>query len=144
VTRKDVTLLPAIWLATEKTYSLCAANLKALGQIIVGDRSVRNLTGTLGIAKLSGDITQQGDSSRDTALTLLWFIAMLSAGIGLVNLFPLPMLDGGHLVFYALEAIRGRPVSERYQEYSYRVGFSLIIALMAFTLFNDARKIFFS
>ncbi len=144
ITRKDVTLLPAIWLATEKTYSLCATNLKALGQIITGDRSVRNLTGTLGIAKLSGDITQQGENARATLLTLLWFIAILSAGIGLVNLFPLPMLDGGHLVFYALEALRGRPVSERYQEYSYRVGFALIIMLMVFTLFNDARKIFFS
>lgn len=144
ITRKDVTFPHALWLATGKTYNMCATNLHALGQMVMGERSVRNLTGTLGIAKLSGDITQQGETTRETLLTLLWFIAVLSCGIGLVNLFPLPMLDGGHLLFYALEALRGRPVSERYQEYSYRLGFAMIILLMAFTLFNDARRIFFS
>lgn len=144
ITRKDVTFPTAIWLATEKTYSMCATNLKALGQMVAGDRSVKNLTGTLGIAKLSGDITKQGESARETLLTMLWFIAVLSSGIGLVNLFPLPMLDGGHLMFYSIEALSGRPVSERIMEYSYRFGFAVIIMLMAFTLFNDARRIFFS
>ena len=144
LTRVDVTFPQALWHATEKTYDMCATNLKALGQIIVGDRSAKALTGTLGIAKLSGDITKQGESSRETLMTILWFIAVLSAGIGLVNLFPLPMLDGGHLLFYGIEALRGRPASERFMEYSYRFGFILIMALMAFTLYNDARKIFFS
>jgi regulator of sigma E protease len=144
LTRVDVTFPQAVWHATEKTYDMCATNLKALGQIIVGDRSAKALTGTLGIAKLSGDITKQGESSRETLMTILWFIAVLSAGIGLVNLFPLPMLDGGHLLFYGIEAMRGRPASEKFMEYSYRFGFILIMALMAFTLYNDARKIFFS
>ncbi|MFZ4541692.1 MAG: RIP metalloprotease RseP [Rickettsiales bacterium] len=144
MTRANVNFPQAIWLATEKTYDMCAMNLKAVGQIITGERSAKGLTGTLGIAKLSGDVTQQGDSARETLLTLMWFIAMLSAGIGLVNLFPLPMLDGGHLVFYALEGIIGRPLPERFTEYSYRLGFAVIMMLMAFTLFNDARKIFFS
>lgn len=144
LTRVDVTFPQALWHATKKTYDMCATNLKALGQIIVGDRSAKALTGTLGIAKLSGDITKQGESSRETLMTILWFIAVLSAGIGLVNLFPLPMLDGGHLLFYGIEALRGRPASERFMEYSYRFGFILIMALMAFTLYNDARKIFFS
>lgn len=143
ITRENVIFPRAVWLATEKTYNLCATNLRALGQIITGDRSSRSLTGTLGIAKLSGDITQQGETTRETLMTILWFIAILSAGIGLVNLFPLPMLDGGHLLFYAIEALRGRPMSEKVQEYSYRFGFVLIIMLMAFTLVNDARKIFF-
>ncbi|MES2984762.1 MAG: RIP metalloprotease RseP [Pseudomonadota bacterium] len=143
ITRVDVNFVTALWLATEKTYDLCATNLHALGQMITGDRSVRGLTGTLGIAKLSGDVTQQGETTRATVLTLMWFIAILSAGIGLVNLFPLPMLDGGHLFFYGIEALRGRPVSEKIQEYSYRAGFAVIMMLMAFTLFNDARKIFF-
>jgi regulator of sigma E protease len=144
ITRQNVAFPQAVWLAAEKTYSMCRTNLYALGQIITGDRSAKQLTGTLGIAKLSGDITKQGETARDTLMTILWFIAVLSAGIGLVNLFPLPMLDGGHLVFYALEALRGRPASERFMEYSYRVGFTLIIMLMAFTIYNDARKIFFS
>lgn len=144
LTRVDVTFPQAVLHATQKTYDMCATNLKALGQIIVGDRSAKALTGTLGIAKLSGDITKQGESTHETLMTILWFIAVLSAGIGLVNLFPLPMLDGGHLLFYGIEAMRGRPASEKFMEYSYRFGFILIMALMAFTLYNDARKIFFS
>jgi regulator of sigma E protease len=144
MTRKNVSFPQAVWHATEKTYDMCVTNLHALGQIIVGDRSAKSLTGTLGIAKLSGDITQQGETARETLMTILWFIAMLSAGIGLINLFPLPMLDGGHLVFYALEAITGKPLPEKFTEYSYRLGFAIIMMLMAFTLVNDARKIFFS
>jgi regulator of sigma E protease len=144
MTRQDVSFPHAVWLASEKTYDICATNLRALGQIIMGERSARNLTGTLGIAKLSGDITQAGESNRETLMTILWFIAMISAGIGLVNLFPLPMLDGGHLMFYAIEGIIRRPLPERFMEYSHRVGFGIVMALMAFTLFNDARKIFFS
>lgn len=144
ITFADVSFMEAVWLATEKTYLVCATNLKALGQIITGDRSAKSLTGTLGIAKLSGDITKTGETTRETTLTILWFIAMISAGIGLVNLFPLPILDGGHLAFYAIEAARGRPASEKFMEYSYRIGFVLIMALFAFTIYNDARRIFFS
>lgn len=144
ITRKDVNFPFAVWLATEKTYDLCITNLHALGQIIAGQRSTRDLTGTLGIAKLSGDITKQGETTRDILINIAYYIAIISAGVGLVNLFPLPILDGGHLVFYALEALRGRKVSEKFQEYSYRVGFALILMLMAFTLVNDAHKIFFS
>jgi len=143
MTRENVSFAQAVWHATEKTYDMCVTNLHALGQIITGERSARALTGTLGIAKLSGDITQQGETPRETLMTILWFIAVLSAGIGLVNLFPLPMLDGGHLVFYALEAVTGKPLPEKFTEYSYRFGFAVIIMLMAFTLFNDVRKIFF-
>ena len=144
ITRKDVNFPQAILLATGKTYDICATNISALGQIIRGERSARGLTGTLGIAKLSGDITHQGETIRETLMTMLWFIAMISAGIGLVNLFPLPMLDGGHLFFYAIEAIIRRPLPERVTEYSYRLGFAIILMLMAFTIFNDARRIFFS
>ena len=143
-TRENLNFPEAVLAATDKTYDMCVTNLHALGQIIRGQRSVRGLTGTLGIAKLSGDVTHQGDSLRETLMTIMWFIAMLSAGIGLVNLFPLPMLDGGHLLFYAIEALLGRPLPERFTEYSYRAGFAVIICLMAFTLFNDARRIFFT
>jgi regulator of sigma E protease len=144
ITREDVSFLAALWHATDKTYDLCATNLTALWQMITGERSAKALTGTLGIAKLSGDITQQGETPRETLMTILWFIAVISAGIGLVNLFPLPMLDGGHLMFYAIEALRGRPASEKFMEYSFRLGFVLIMMLFAFTLYNDANKIWFS
>ncbi len=144
ITRKDVNFPQAVALAAGKTYDICATNLRALGQIIRGERSSRGLTGTLGIAKLSGDITHQGETTRETLITVLWFIAMISAGIGMVNLFPLPILDGGHLLFYAIEAVIRRPLPERFTDYSYRFGFALILVLMAFTFFNDARRIFFS
>lgn len=144
ITRENVSFPKAVWYATDKTYTMCVTNLVGLRQIITGERSARNLTGTLGIAKLSGDVTRQGTTAFETLMTLLYFIAVLSAGIGMVNLFPLPILDGGHLLFYAIEALRGRPASERFMEYSFRLGFVLIIMLFAFSVFNDARKIFFS
>lgn len=144
LTWEDISFPQAIWLATEKTYNFCVRTLHGLGQLIAGERSVKALKGTLAIAKLSGDVTQQGDTTRETFMIILSFIASISAGIGLVNLFPLPMLDGGHLMFYALEGIMRRPLSPRFMDYSYRVGFAVIIALMAFTLFNDTRNIFFS
>lgn len=144
ITRTDVSFPLAVWYATEKTYDLCATNLTALGQIITGQRSSKALTGTLGIAKLSGDITKNTDGGRELLFTIAYFIAVLSAGIGLVNLFPLPMLDGGHLMFYGIEALRGRPASEKFMEYSFRAGFAIVMLLFAFTLYNDARKIWFS
>lgn len=144
LTRENLNFPEALWYATEKTYGMCVTNLVGLKQIITGERSAKSLTGTLGIAKLSGDVTKQGTTTSETLLTLLSFIAIISTGIGLVNLFPLPMLDGGHLMFYAVEALRGRPASERFMEYSFRLGFAVIMVLFAFTLFNDARKIFFS
>ena len=72
---------------------------------------------------------------------ILWFIAMLSANLGLINLLPIPMLDGGHLLYYAIEAGRGKPMAQKFQEYGFRVGFFIIASLMAFTLFNDIRQI---
>ncbi len=144
VTFRDVTLPEALWVATQGTYDLCAKNLYALSQIISGDRSAKQLTGTLGIAKLSGDVTRQGDTVGETIVLILNWIAKISVGIGLVNLFPLPMLDGGHLLFYAIEAVRGRAASERVMEFCYRLGLALILMLMVFTFYNDATRIFFS
>jgi regulator of sigma E protease len=111
--------------------------------MIAGERSAEELKGPIGIAKLSGDVTQQGESISETARTVLWFIALLSANLGLINLFPIPMLDGGHLAFYAIEGVRGRPMAERFQEFGYRMGVVFIATLMAFTLFNDLRQLIF-
>jgi regulator of sigma E protease len=122
--------------ATKRTYMICTVTLRAVGQMITGQRGVHDLKGPVGIAQLSGQATGKNFH------TVLWLIAMLSANLGLVNLFPIPLLDGGHLMFYGVEALRGRPMAEKIQEYGFRLGFFLIASLMAFTLFNDLRKLF--
>lgn len=142
VAYEEADLPAALWFATKKTYDMCHTSLKVLGQMISGDRSTEELKGPLGIAKLSGDVTEQGDSFAETLRLFLWFVALLSVNLGLVNLFPIPMLDGGHLMFYVLEALRGRPMAERFQEYSYRFGLVVILGLMAFSLLNDIKQMF--
>lgn len=135
-TKADMGFFEAIGEASYRTYNICVTSLDAVGQMIMGDRAATELKGPLGIAKLSGQATGMDFS------TVLWFIAMLSANLGLVNLFPIPLLDGGHLLFYAIEAGTGRPLAEKFQEYGFRVGFAFIICLMAFTILNDLRTIF--
>lgn len=142
LTYEDVGMYQAVWAATVKTYDMCVTSLKVLGQMIGGDRSVEELKGPIGIAKLSGDVTKHGDGLKDTMHMFLWFVALLSVNLGMVNLFPIPMLDGGHLLFYCIEAVQGRPLAEKFQEYSFRFGFMLIAGLMALTLLNDVKQLF--
>lgn len=125
------------WYATEEVVSLSWQTLKALGQIVIGAKSADGLGGPLRIAQMSGEIAQSGMSA------LIWFMAVLSVNLGLINLFPVPMLDGGHLLFYFIEAIRGKPLSEKAQEWGFRVGFGLIIGLMLLATWNDLVHIFF-
>lgn len=139
----DLSFPQAIAEATSRTYELCTMSLKFMGQMVVGDRSAKDLKGPLGIAEMSGQVTQSGDHWQETMKMILWFIAMLSANLGLVNLLPIPMLDGGHLVYYAIEAAQGKPLALKFQEYSFKLGFALIASLMAFTLFNDMRNLLF-
>lgn len=141
ITRESVGITEAIWEATKSTYNMCASSLKVLGQMITGKRSVEELKGPVGIAKMSGQVTQSGESMSETLHMILWFIALLSANLGMVNLFPIPMLDGGHLMYYGVEALRGKPVAERYMEFGYRMGFVLLMTLMGFTLLNDLRQL---
>lgn len=138
ITVENVGMVAAVLEATKRTYEICATTLSAVGQIVTGDRSISDLKSPLGIAKLSGQATNKGVN------TVLWLMAMLSANLGLINLFPIPILDGGHLVYYAAEAARGRPLAEKVQEFGYRAGFTLILALMAVTLYHDVIHIFFS
>ncbi len=122
--------------AVEETWKMSRDTLVALGQMIMGQRDVSDLGGPIKIAKYSGQSTERGWA------TVLWFIAVLSVNLGLINLFPIPMLDGGHLMFYLVEAVSRRPVAVKVQEYSFRVGFALIIGLMLFTTANDIVQIF--
>ncbi|WP_193370571.1 RIP metalloprotease RseP [Pelagibius marinus] len=127
--------LSAVWQATRETVSIVDQTMTALGQIIRGARGTEELGGPIRIAQMSGQAAQLG------LLTMVHFAAMLSINLGLINLFPVPMLDGGHLLFYAIEAVRGRPLGERAQEYGFRIGLALVLTLMVFVTWNDLLRI---
>lgn len=132
---KDVGLPRSVWEATLRTYHFCTLNLRAIGQIIAGKRKfTESITGPIGMAKMSGQAAEKG------AATFFMLMATISASLGMVNLFPIPMLDGGHLLYYAIEAIRGRPMARKFQEYGLRVGMALIAMLMASAILNDIYK----
>jgi regulator of sigma E protease len=99
--------------------------------VFSGQTAPDQLGGPLRIAKYSGEFAAAGVSS------LVLFIAVISVSVGLINLFPIPVLDGGHLLFYAIEAIQGRPLSNRVQEIGFRIGLALILALFVFVTWND-------
>jgi regulator of sigma E protease len=121
----------AIIQAGTETWDLSVSTLKAMWQIIIGTRATDELGGPLRIAQMSGEVAQGG------VVAVLWFMAVLSINLGLINLFPVPVLDGGHLLFYAAEAVRGKPLGQRAQEYGFRIGLALVLTLMVFATWND-------
>jgi len=121
----------AVLKSVDITIGMSAQILDYLGQIIVGKRSAEEVGGPLRIAQMSAEVAQGG------FVNLMNFMAVLSINLGLLNLFPIPMLDGGHLVFYIAEAIRGRPLTPRIQEYGFRFGMILVFLLMIFATWND-------
>lgn len=126
----------AIAKGVERTGFMIERTLSFLGRLILGREDASQLSGPLGIAKVSGDVAQQLGF-----LALLNLAAVLSVSIGLINLFPIPMLDGGHLLYYGYEAVRGRPLGERAQEFGFRVGIALVLSLMIFATWNDLVKL---
>ncbi|MEO7787536.1 MAG: M50 family metallopeptidase [Sphingomicrobium sp.] len=124
-------LLSVIPEATRFTYEITQSMVAGLGQIISGQRSVKELGGTLKMAQMAGQQASLGP------FEFIELVALFSINLGFINLLPVPMLDGGHLLFYSVEAVRRRPVSERAQEWAFRGGFALILALLMFTTFND-------
>ncbi|NQU57650.1 MAG: RIP metalloprotease RseP [Rhodospirillales bacterium] len=123
--------LDSIVLGTQKSYGLTVNILSAVGRMITGSVSRKELGGPLRIAQLSGQMAQGGMGN------LVFFLAALSINLGIINLFPIPMLDGGHLLFYFFEALIGRPINEKAQEYSFRFGLILVLLLMVFVTWND-------
>ncbi len=121
----------AIGAAVVETYNLTAGTIDAIAQMIAGTRSSDDLGGPIRIAQVAGQVAQDG------IVTIFWFMAVLSINLGLINLMPVPLLDGGHLLFYAFEAIRGRPLGERAQDYGFRIGIALLLSLMVFATWND-------
>jgi regulator of sigma E protease len=121
----------AVARATGETADIVGGTLQAVWQMIIGARSTDELGGPLRIAQMSGEVAQYGFSA------ILPFMAVLSINLGLINLFPIPVLDGGHLLFYFAEAVRGRPLGQRAQEYGFRFGLALVLTLMVFATWND-------
>ena len=121
--------------ALAESYDLTLRSLQAIGQIVVGTRSATELGGLPRIAVVAGDMAQQG------ILPLILLVAYLSINLGFINLLPIPLLDGGHLLFYAVEAVIGRPIPEQMQEYAFRAGMVFIIGIMAFANINDIVQI---
>jgi regulator of sigma E protease len=121
----------ALLQAGVETWTLSADTLTAMWQIVIGTRGTDELGGPLRIAQMSGDVAQGG------VVAIVWFMAVLSINLGLINLFPVPVLDGGHLLFYAAEALRGKPLGQRAQEYGFRIGLALVLTLMVFATWND-------
>lgn len=106
-------------------------SLSGLYHMVTGAISSCNMSGPIGIAQVSGAMASQGVDS------FIWFIAVLSTAVGLLNLFPIPVLDGGHLMFYGYEAVRGKPPSDGALRVFMSIGLTLILALMGFALLND-------
>jgi regulator of sigma E protease len=121
----------AVVLAVEETWSVLSRSLSYLGGVLTGREAANQLGGPIRIAQMSGQVASFG------FVPLIQLAAVLSVSIGLLNLFPIPLLDGGHLLFYAIEATRGRPLSERAQEVGFRIGLAIVLMLMIFATFND-------
>jgi regulator of sigma E protease len=125
----------ATGMAAQETWFVVSATMSYLYDVVAGRESADQLGGPIRIAQISGQAASAG------FLVLLNLAAVLSISIGLINLFPIPMLDGGHLLFYAIEGARGRPLSERSQEIGFRVGLALVLMLMVFATWNDISQL---
>lgn len=121
----------AVWLAVRQTFDVVDQTLRYVGGVITGNKSANQLSGPIGIAHIVGQ------AATISMGFLLQIAGVISVSIGLINLFPIPMLDGGHLLFYLIEAVRGRPLSEKAQEVGFRIGFAIVVMLMIFATFND-------
>jgi regulator of sigma E protease len=125
----------ALKIGVEQVWIIIATTFKFLGSLFVGTGNPGDVSGVLGIAKMSGQAARAGFQ------VVVNLCAVLSVSIGLLNLFPIPLLDGGHLLFYGAEVVRGRPLSERTQEMGFRIGLGLVLMLMVFATYNDILRL---
>jgi regulator of sigma E protease len=126
----------ALLQGVRKTWELSVFTLKMLGRIFTGDASLKNISGPLTMADYAGQSAQAG------ALTFAGYLALISISLGVLNLLPVPLLDGGHLMYYLAEIIKGSPVSDRVLEVGQRIGMAVLAMLMALALFNDFSRLF--
>ena len=125
----------ALYHAANEVYFVSVSSLKYIGGMIIGKADTSQLGGPIRIAKISGQVATFG------VLAFISMMAYISISLGLINLFPIPMLDGGHLMFYAFEKVLGRPLSQKTQEGFFRIGLFLLLSLMFFTTFNDLKDL---
>jgi regulator of sigma E protease len=123
--------LPAVWMGATECWNVVDQTLRYVGGVIIGTKPANQLGGPIRIAQMSGQVASFG------FVPLIQLAAVLSVSIGLINLFPIPLLDGGHLLFFLIEGVRGRPLSERAQEVGFRIGLAIVLMLMIFATFND-------
>lgn len=123
--------------ASLETWTLTVTTLRGLGQMVTGKRSGEEIGGIIRIAEMSGDITK-----KYGALNFLVFMAILSVNLGLINLFPIPVLDGGHVVIYIIEMVFGREINEKIKESMFKFGLSFILLLMVYATWNDFVRLF--
>jgi regulator of sigma E protease len=128
--------IDALTQGARRTYELATFTLRTLGRILVGSASVKNISGPLTLADFAGQSAQAG------ALVFVGYLALISISLGVLNLLPVPLLDGGHLLYYLAELIKGSPVSDRTFEVGQRVGMAVLAVLMALALFNDVSRLF--
>jgi regulator of sigma E protease len=127
--------LRAVVMGAQETWFVVDRTLAYISGVFVGREAADQLGGPIRIAQVSGQVATAGFTA------LIHLTAVLSVSIGLLNLFPIPLLDGGHLLFYAIETIRGRPLSERAQEVGFRIGLAIVVMLMIFATFNDILRL---
>jgi regulator of sigma E protease len=123
--------IAAVGEGAKETWFIIDRTLSYIGGVFSGREAADQLGGPIRIAQVSGEVATAG------FVALMHLTAVLSVSIGLLNLFPIPLLDGGHLLFYGIEAVRGRPLSERAQEVGFRIGLAIVVMLMIFATFND-------
>jgi regulator of sigma E protease len=128
-------VVESLWKGVLKTGDIAAFSLKMLGKMLLGEISWKHLSGPVTIADFAGQSAQLG------WVSYLTFLALISISLGVLNLLPIPLLDGGHLMYYAIEIVKGRPVSERAMELGQRVGLALLLVMMAFAFYNDLNRL---
>ncbi len=125
----------ALWYASKETYFISKQTLIFVGRMATGSMAADGVRGPIGIAQMSGQAVQFGPAS------IIFFVAVLSISLGLINLFPIPMLDGGHLLYYAYEFLRGRPLGRKAQEFGFRIGLTMVLMLLIFATWNDLGRL---
>ncbi|MBW2653369.1 MAG: RIP metalloprotease RseP [Deltaproteobacteria bacterium] len=128
---KSLNPFAALWRSIQDTYGLVKLTLLSVGKMVSGSISANNLGGPLMIAQIAGEQAKAG------VMNFIWFIALLSVNLGIINLFPIPVLDGGHLLFFSIEALTGKAVSEKLREKLMQFGAAVLVALMVFVFYND-------
>lgn len=136
IVERQLNIFQSFVKANKETYTISKAIFSAIGDLVTGNRSVKELGGPIKIAKYSGKTVSSG------FWMVIWFMAMISINLGVMNLLPVPVLDGGHLFYYIVELVKGKPLSRNIQDFGYKAGLALVMTLMVLTTFNDVSGLF--